>query len=455
MSKAFGVTYLEPDHGITERVHGLARQLDLPPPIVGIMSAANAFAVGSDPNDSAVVLGQPLISRLSDDELDAVIGHELGHIAYGDMQSMQRTMGYQRMFVGLTSLTVFLAFQLGARTRQGAYLGYLYGRLLRHTLFFLTELALKGLSRRREYYADAVGAILTSPQAMQGALNKIHTMGGEPVKEEKRFGHLMFRGRARGHPFATHPSLQERCRALQTEEYIRKTLRKAALSSAMGLSSKPVAAASDFIPGAHRAPSYALDDEFFVDEEKVDVAPPRRPLQTRIGEMFASAIDAVNAAVSGTSATYVFEKTREWFERATEMLAGTAAGLAPVPGKIAAYALTAFYAVKDRLPGFPSLTRMLKLTVGALGLVAASVGAVLLWHAARDSHVALDSWKVPEPQPFRKFMGGGEIIVSKTSVPQPEPPRKNARKKQAKPKPETASTNAHPNPKAPATTKLP
>ena len=216
VAKAFGVTYLNDNEPLTRRVHGLAQQLNLPLPSVGTMSAANAFAVGSNPKQGAVVLGLPLIQALDDDELDAVIGHELGHIAFGDMQRMQRTMGYQRMLIDLTSVGTFVAVRvIASRNRHGAYLGYLYGVLLRHTVFFLTEIALKDFSRKREYYADAVGAILTSPDAMQRALTKVHSIDGRQM-EEKRFGHLMFRRNGSSHLFSTHPSLEDRCRALES-----------------------------------------------------------------------------------------------------------------------------------------------------------------------------------------------------------------------------------------------
>jgi Zn-dependent protease with chaperone function len=94
----FGPSILPCDHWLSQRVGVLAERLSLPRPAVGAMTTCNAYAVGKDPDHAAVVLGQPLIQALASEELDAVIGHELGHIASGDMQKMQMAVGFQSVF---------------------------------------------------------------------------------------------------------------------------------------------------------------------------------------------------------------------------------------------------------------------------------------------------------------------------------------------------------------------
>ena len=97
MGGAFGVSYLAADHPLSQRVAALAKKVGLPAPSVGVVNVINAFAMGSSSSDAAVVLGLPLIQSFSDEELDAVIGHELGHIVSNDMLRMQFAEGFQSM----------------------------------------------------------------------------------------------------------------------------------------------------------------------------------------------------------------------------------------------------------------------------------------------------------------------------------------------------------------------
>lgn len=239
VAAAFGVSFVPETHRLAQRVHRLAAEIGLPPPDVGVMSAANALAVGTNARHSAVILGTPLLKILSDDELDAVIGHELGHIATNDMQRLQVAEGYQQFFGTLFSVMVVAIIQAVAKSRQGAQLGYAIGQLGRVTLMIGGELVVKSISRRREFYADAIGAALASPAAMQGALTKIHELAEAPSSDQSRYGHLMFRGYA-GAMFSTHPSLQERLGALQTGGYLDR-LRAGGLSQQAWEAAKPVA----------------------------------------------------------------------------------------------------------------------------------------------------------------------------------------------------------------------
>gem|GEM_PF-2959229 len=237
VGQAFNVAYLGENHDLTRRVHGLSDRLGLPRPSVGIMSTANAFAVGASPEDGAVILGRPLINVLTSEELDAVIGHELGHIATGDMQKMQIATGYQSLFdvvfqaIGVVlQVGLMIAAAINSRNARDAQagLGIAYGlaTLGRVTIAVGSELMVKGMSRSREYYADAVGAHLTSPEAMETALVKIHELGSHVGDEERRFGALMFRSAASGHMFSTHPTLGARQRALRRGDYVARIERR-------------------------------------------------------------------------------------------------------------------------------------------------------------------------------------------------------------------------------------
>ncbi|MET3616316.1 heat shock protein HtpX [Rhizobium aquaticum] len=199
-----GVSLLKESDPLAQRVHILAGNLGLSvKPWVGVMPHNNAYAIGSNPDNALVVIGQPLINGLTEDEVNAIIGHELGHVVNNDM----RRMGFARSFQN--SLVWYLGF---SRTVQG------WGRWF---LTWLSELFVLGLSRKREYWADAIGAILTSKEAMISALEKLHNE--PPLSDfERENARLMFRGFASGSMFSTHPTLAERRQALQNETYIRQ-----------------------------------------------------------------------------------------------------------------------------------------------------------------------------------------------------------------------------------------
>lgn len=176
---------------------GLARQLDLPPPSVGTIPAFNAFAMGSDHRHATVAIGTPLMEHLSREEVAAVIGHELGHVVSGDMRKMMLM-----------------------RTFQNACVWYMFAQGLkqfaRWIIGWAAELAILAFSRRREYWADAVGAALTSKEAMIGALRKLEH-GPERSASERTHARFMFRG-----SLSTHPTIAQRVAALEAETYLKR-----------------------------------------------------------------------------------------------------------------------------------------------------------------------------------------------------------------------------------------
>lgn len=215
-------TQLTEDDPLAQRVYALSSRLGMATkPWVAIMPHNNAYAIGSGPNSALVVIGQPLIDSLTAGELDAIIGHELGHIVNNDM----RRMGLARSFQN--SLVWYLGF---SRTLQR------FGRWL---LTWMSELYILRLSRKREYWADAFGAVLTSKDDMIRALEKLHA-GPELSGFEKRYSRLMVRGFAGGSLLSTHPTLDERREALQSERYMKRVAQPvqttAELAAPVGLS---------------------------------------------------------------------------------------------------------------------------------------------------------------------------------------------------------------------------
>lgn len=221
VQQAFGANILPTDNWLTQRVHALAKRLDLPLPTVAYTDAANAFACGASRNDAMVVIGVPLIKALSEEELNAVIGHELGHIVSGDMLRMQVSEAVQNTLASGAGLIGNIATAATAKSRSSAQLGSALTHAARVTVFFGGELAVKGTSRGREFYADAIGAGLTSADAMANALRKLETITARRTPGELRYASLMFRGAKLGGLFATHPHTESRLAALAKGTYLR------------------------------------------------------------------------------------------------------------------------------------------------------------------------------------------------------------------------------------------
>ena len=229
LGAAFGATELTADHALTKRVHAFASRMQLPAPAVAYMNEVNAYAAGSTVNDAVVVLGLPLIRNLSLPELDAVICHELGHIISGDMRRMETADGYQTA----VGWAVAAPFKLGGLMKHagGQYggLGFLLdalGNLFRMVFLLASELFVRGLSRHREFKADAIAAALVSPEAMASALRKLETITAKPSDAESKFAYMMFRppsvSNFLGAAFATHPTIADRVQALENRTHLNK-----------------------------------------------------------------------------------------------------------------------------------------------------------------------------------------------------------------------------------------
>lgn len=183
------------DHHLALTVNRLAEGLGIPSPRIGTMPIANAFAVGKRYDDAAIAIGQPLIKILKPDELEAVIGHELGHIVSGDMRRMMLMRTFQ-------NATVWFAMAQGVKYYA------------RWWLCFFGECYIHSFSRKREYCADAIGAALTSKEAMIGALRAIDGCATNSSFEHT-YARFMFHTR-----FRSHPPTEDRIAALEQETYI-------------------------------------------------------------------------------------------------------------------------------------------------------------------------------------------------------------------------------------------
>lgn len=214
------------------RVENLAIGSGLPMPKTWVLedSAPNAFATGRDPQHSHVVVTRGLLDKLEPIELEAVIAHELSHVGNYDI----RVMTIATVLVGLIALIsdFFLRWSfLGAGGRRnskdkGGGAGILIILALAIVAAILAPIiaqALKfGISRQREYLADASGALLCRhPEALARALEKI-SEDTEPLEAaNKATAHLYIANPLKEHAsflndlFDTHPPIEERIRLLR------------------------------------------------------------------------------------------------------------------------------------------------------------------------------------------------------------------------------------------------
>jgi heat shock protein HtpX len=218
---------------IYSTVERLARAANLPcTPEVAIFysEAPNAFATGPTKKRSLVALSSGLMSKLSKNEVEAVIGHEIAHIANGDMVTMTLLQGIINAFVMfLARILAFVVSRSGKSEKgssgsfsMGSY--YLFVFLFEIVFMILGSMIVAFYSRRREFKADKGGATLSSTQNMINALNALER-SSVSVKNQKPAEALeafMIHSQKRSllsKLFASHPPISERIEKLEKDRY--------------------------------------------------------------------------------------------------------------------------------------------------------------------------------------------------------------------------------------------
>lgn len=206
---------------LVRTVEDLARRAGVKTPEVAIYpGAANAFATGAFKNSALVAVSTDIMEQMTREELRAVLGHEMSHVANGDMVTMSLLQGV------LNAVVLFLAQIVGVlvdgalsgkdRRRGGFGIGYVLSRWLCQIVFGLAaSVVVMAFSRHREYAADAGSADLVgSPQAMMAALRRLGNLQPGVLPDSlKAFG---IGGRTFSSLLASHPPLEDRIRALQS-----------------------------------------------------------------------------------------------------------------------------------------------------------------------------------------------------------------------------------------------
>jgi heat shock protein HtpX len=203
---------------LVETVRRLATKAGIGMPEVAIYDGApNAFATGAFRNSALVAVSTGLLQSMSHEEVEAVLGHEVAHVANGDMVTLTLIQGVVNTFV------VFLSRVVGAivdravfRTERGTGMGYFITVMVCQIVFgILASTIVAWFSRQREFRADAGSAdYLGSPQPMVSALRRLGGLeAGELPKAMAGFG--ITDKSAVMALFATHPPIEERIAALQ------------------------------------------------------------------------------------------------------------------------------------------------------------------------------------------------------------------------------------------------
>ena len=207
---------------LLETVRELASKANIGMPEVGVFPAqqSNAFATGWNKNKALVAVSAGMMQRFKKDEVRAVLGHEIGHVANGDMVTLSLIQGvintFVMFFARIIGYTVDKAVFKTERGHGPAF--YITTFLSEMILAFLANMIVAWFSRRREFRADHAGATLADRQSMINALRRLKTESEVPNQMPDT---LVAFGIAAGSKdklqalFATHPPLDVRIRTLE------------------------------------------------------------------------------------------------------------------------------------------------------------------------------------------------------------------------------------------------
>ncbi len=206
------------EYWLVQTVHKLAETAGIGKPEVAMYDGpANAFATGAFRDSALVAVSTGLLQSMSREEVEAVLGHEVAHVANGDMVTLTLIQGVLNTFVFVLSRVVgFIVDTAVFRTERGVGPGFYITMIVSQILFgIIASMIVAWFSRYREFRADRGSAdLLGTPRPMIAALSRLGQIqsGGLP-DAVKAFGISSSSGLAQ--MFATHPPLEQRIAALQ------------------------------------------------------------------------------------------------------------------------------------------------------------------------------------------------------------------------------------------------
>jgi heat shock protein HtpX len=228
--KTMGVKLIETpassqEQWLVSTVEMQAREAGIKMPEVGIFNSPqpNAFATGMNKNAALVAVSQGLLDHMTQDEVEAVLGHEISHVANGDMVTLALVQGVVNTFVIFFSRVIgHLLDRLVFKIQRGHGPGYWIGVIfVQMVLSVLASTIVMWFSRRREFKADEGGAYLAGREKMISALRRLQQVSNpQPLPDE-----MSAFGISGGVPtgfkrlFMSHPPLEERIAALENMQH--------------------------------------------------------------------------------------------------------------------------------------------------------------------------------------------------------------------------------------------
>ncbi len=204
---------------LVQTVHRLADAEGIGHPEVAIYDGPpNAFATGASKNKSLVAVSTGLLQSMQRGEVEAVLGHEIGHVANGDMITLTLITGVVNTFVIFFSRIIgHTVDRVVFRNEEGLGIGYIIGSILAQiVLSILASILVMWFSRRREFRADAAGARLVGRTEMIGALEALSRGPQEPLPQEMQAFGISGGGKSGfARLFMSHPPIEERIDALR------------------------------------------------------------------------------------------------------------------------------------------------------------------------------------------------------------------------------------------------
>lgn len=228
--KSMGVKVISPSKAtgteaeIVQMVHRLARSAKLPKmPEVGIYESpeVNAFATGPTRSNSLVAVSTGLLNHMNRAEVEGVLGHEVAHVANGDMVTMTLLQGIINAFVMFLSRVLAFAISNFLRDEEGGGISYalhfVFVIVFDIVFTMLGSIVVAAFSRYREFHADKGSAGLTGKEKMIAALQKLKSYS---ERIDTNSAPAMNAFKISGKPkwmqlFSTHPTLEDRIRRLQ------------------------------------------------------------------------------------------------------------------------------------------------------------------------------------------------------------------------------------------------
>ncbi len=206
---------------LVETVRRQAEQAGIGMPEVAIFNSPdpNAFATGANRNKALVAVSTGLLQHMDRDEVEAVLGHEVAHVANGDMITLALIQGVINTFVMFLSRVIgHFVDRVILKNERGHGIGFWVTTIIAEiVLGILAQVIVTWFSRQREYRADAGGAALASRQKMISALERLkQSTNPQPLPDQlAAFGISGGLGSGIKKLFMTHPPLDDRIEALR------------------------------------------------------------------------------------------------------------------------------------------------------------------------------------------------------------------------------------------------